>query len=1187
MMSSGAGPSRPPRYAWKKNPVFQFLASLRLAVSLLSVLIVMSIVGTLAESKFDADTARTWIYEAPWFHLWLLFLGANLTCSALMRWPWRKYHTGFLLTHLGIIIVMVGAVVGQIWGIEGTMTLFKQSAPDNQLVLQKRQITIRDPDAQRAVMIQLGRQPLRVREGRALDLWTTPGGWKLQAVADSPRLVADFRPTPAPSGAPAVLIRLHTKAMNQTVEQWLLAGDQDHARLDLGLITVDLARADTAPPATGAANRAIITAQPGGTLQLELFAAGQRVSTAPLAAGQAVVTVWNDWTIEAREILPSAQAGFHFEPLPKGAPIPPGRALLDGIKVRATNGGRTLEQWVGAGWRVSLPTGTFPVEIAYGWEVARLPFGLVLDNFTVERNEGTDEPASFRSDLSMVLPDGKTDQTGSCSMNQPANYPQALWRSLTGLTYKISQASWNPNDLTQSSVQILRDPGWFFKWTGSLILCAGLVTMFIFRRPASTIAAPHDRRAVSLVSAILLLAAAAPSPAQLHQGRKLVEASLLADTTAIVPGQPFRLGLHLRMAPGWHTYWENPGDSGLATTFDPQLPEGLTAGPITWPLPKRLVEPGDIQVYAYKGEVLLVRTITPADAIDAAEITIPAKSSWLVCEEICIPGKADVQLTLPVAASAAPANADLFAKFTALTPSTDGPPCKITWTPTPTGWSLGLRDAAGVKRADFYPFADDQHPVGHTAARDLIDGAADLAIPVTGSAPVRGVIVLENGDRRGWIIDSTAAAPSATADRKSSAKSGLWTYLLFGFIGGFILNLMPCVLPVISLKIFGFMRQAGDSRASIFQHGLAFTAGIFLWFLGLAAVIIALKAAGSEVTWAFQFQNPWFNFVIGAAIFLFALNLFGVFEIVLPGRAAQGIAEAGSHGGLAGSFAQGILATLLATPCTAPFLGTALGFAFSQTSTVIAAMFASIAAGMAFPYLLLSAQPGWMKFLPKPGAWMERLKQFMGFPLAATLLWLLYVIGQQRGTEAVIWASAAYLCLALAAWLYGAFLGPVSSGRAKISATIGIIVSLLLGLGYFTGNLFARAAATTPEKSASVPADGMPWVPYAEAELQRLLAAGKPVFVDFTADWCITCKFNMRTAIDTKAVRAAFEKLGIVPMLADWTNSNPEITKKLAQFDRVGVPFYLFYAAGRADDPVILPELLTEQILLRAVGAQP
>ena len=248
-MPSVAGPSRPPRYAWKRDPIFRFLSSLRLAVILLSVLIVMSIVGTLAESKFDADTARTWIYEAPWFHLWLLFLAANLTCSAFMRWPWKKYHTGFLLVHLGMIVVMIGAVIGQIWGIEGTITLFKGEAPDNKLVLQKRQITVRDPDAQQAVMIKLGRQPLRVTDGEPLELWTTPGGWTIEAVDDSPRLIANFQPSASSEGSPAVLVRLRTAAMNQTVEHWLLAGDRDHNRLDIGLITVDLARASNhAPP---------------------------------------------------------------------------------------------------------------------------------------------------------------------------------------------------------------------------------------------------------------------------------------------------------------------------------------------------------------------------------------------------------------------------------------------------------------------------------------------------------------------------------------------------------------------------------------------------------------------------------------------------------------------------------------------------------------------------------------------------------------------------------------------------------------------------------------------------------------------------------------------------------------------------------------------------------------------------
>ena len=487
MLPNGAGPARSPRYAWKKNPLFRFLASLQLAVSLLGVLIVMSIVGTIAESKFDADTARTWIYEAPWFHLWLLLLGANLVCSCFTRWPWKKHHTGFLLTHLGIIVVMIGAVAGEIWGIEGTMTLYRGGEPDNALVLQKRQITIRDPDAQRAVMIRLGRQPLRVRGESPLELWTTPGGWNIEAAADSSRLLSSFSPRQGTGGAPAVLVRLHTKAMNQTVEQWLLAGNRDNSRLDLGLITLDLVGANETPPASGAMSRAVLKVQPDGQLRADLYTGGQLTAeNVALAAGTPVATGWNDWTLEAVQITPSAVAGYRFDPLPEGQSAPPGQALLDGILVRATRGDEKVEQWVGAGWRVSLPTGAFPLDISYGWEVARLPFGLVLENFTVERNEGTDEPASFRSDLAMVLPDGQIDGTGSCSMNQPANYPQALWRSLTGLTYKISQASWNPNDLNQSSVQILRDPGWLGKWVGSLILCAGLVTMFIFRRPAAT-----------------------------------------------------------------------------------------------------------------------------------------------------------------------------------------------------------------------------------------------------------------------------------------------------------------------------------------------------------------------------------------------------------------------------------------------------------------------------------------------------------------------------------------------------------------------------------------------------------------------------------------------------------------------------------------------------------------------------
>lgn len=489
MMPSSAGSVRPPRYAWKRNPIFKFLSSLRLAVILLGVLIVMSIAGTIAESKFDADTARLWIYEAPWFNLWIALLVANLACSTLMRWPWRRHHTGFLLTHLGIIVLVLGAVIGQAGGIEGTMTLFRGSPPDDTLVLQTRQLTIRDGGSQQAVAIGLGRRSLEVRRS-PIDLWTTPSGWKIEAVASSSRLLGSFQPSPAAGGSPAVRVRLRTGAMNQTVDQWLLAGHRDHGRLDLGLITVDLISGEAEPPATGANSHAVLRVRDDGSLHATLFTRGEQGAEAPLVVGEPLPTGWVDWTIEAVQMVPSATPAFRFEPLPEDQAPPMGQPLLEGVKIRAAEGERFAEQWVAAGWRVNFPTGAFPLEIAYGWETHRLPFGLVLRDFVVERNEGTDDPASFRSDLAVVLPGGVEAATGSCAMNRPLSYPSAWWRSLTGLTYKISQASWNPNDPTQSSVQILRDPGWLFKWVGSLIICCGLIAMFIFRRPTGRAVLP-------------------------------------------------------------------------------------------------------------------------------------------------------------------------------------------------------------------------------------------------------------------------------------------------------------------------------------------------------------------------------------------------------------------------------------------------------------------------------------------------------------------------------------------------------------------------------------------------------------------------------------------------------------------------------------------------------------------------
>lgn len=696
-----------------------------------------------------------------------------------------------------------------------------------------------------------------------------------------------------------------------------------------------------------------------------------------------------------------------------------------------------------------------------------------------------------------------------------------------------------------------------------------------------------------LLVVLFLAVSCLQAPAQVHQGQTLVTASLVADTTAIVPGQPFQVGLLLKMAPTWHTYWQYGGDAGFPTTLDWTLPPGFAAGPIEWPLPERLKEPGDIEVYAYGHETMLLVTIVPPANLTEKTVTLRAKSSWLVCAEICIPGKADLELTLPVAPSAEPANQELFARYRAQLPSAEPPPFELAWTQGKDGLGLELSGLPPSAPVDVFPIPTADQQVQHPTTTVTGSGSAVVAIP--GVSSIQGVLVVGSGaDRRGWMISSSdtveATATPMPQASAASAISGvppvtfpLWKALLFGFLGGIILNLMPCVLPVISLKIFGFIRQAGEHPAKIFRHGLAFAAGIFAWFLGLGALIVALQAAGNHVTWAFQFQNPWFNFFTACIVFVFALNLFGVFEIILPGQASNALAEASSGSGYAGSFFQGVFATLLATPCTAPFLGPALGFALSQSAVVIFAMFASVSLGMAAPYLLLSAQPGWMKVLPRPGAWMERLKQFMGFPLIATLIWLLSVIGGQKGLDGVIWTLAFLVCLGLACWIYGSFCGPLTKPATRFLAIAAALAIIALGAWQFVALAFVQSQPPTATAEAPAGKDSIDWVPFSQKALDDLRAKGTPVFVDFTADWCISCKFNERTAINVPAVRQLLRDRGIVAMKADWTNANPEITAALQAFGRAGVPFYVFYPANHAE-PVTLPELLTQTIVLNALS---
>ncbi|HEU4772060.1 MAG TPA: thioredoxin family protein, partial [Candidatus Udaeobacter sp.] len=382
-------------------------------------------------------------------------------------------------------------------------------------------------------------------------------------------------------------------------------------------------------------------------------------------------------------------------------------------------------------------------------------------------------------------------------------------------------------------------------------------------------------------------------------------------------------------------------------------------------------------------------------------------------------------------------------------------------------------------------------------------------------------------------------------------------------------------LPVISLKIFGFVQQAGQSRQKIFRSGIAFAIGIFAWFIALAVLLIALKGAGRDVTWGgFQFTNPYFVLVLSVIVLVFALNLFGVFEVSLPQSVSRSLLSTSDRKDLLGSFFQGVFATVLATPCTAPFLGTALGFAFTQSAAIILAMFVAIAAGMSAPYLLLSAQPAWLRFLPRPGPWMLHVKQFMGFLLLATLLFLLYVLGAERGLEGATWASCFLLVISVACWMKGAFVVPTASAM-KRTIVFALMLVLLIGSGvYFIGDKFHSAKIASAD--SQIHGD---WHPFTPERLQTELDQGRTVFVDFTAAWCLTCKFNEASVLEARDVREAFQRHGIVKLKADWTNGDPVITKLLQHFGRPGVPLYVLYP-GKNEEPIVFPEVLTKSMVL-------
>jgi thiol:disulfide interchange protein DsbD len=727
-----------------------------------------------------------------------------------------------------------------------------------------------------------------------------------------------------------------------------------------------------------------------------------------------------------------------------------------------------------------------------------------------------------------------------------------------------------------------------------------LFALSLLLAPALVLGGPSDDDPTAVFDAIGSQPEATP-----------VTASLVSEAVAVEPGGSVWLGIHLVQEPGWHTYWKNSGDAGFPTTVEWDLPEGFAISDIVWPAPHRYVEPGDLVTFGYSGShVLLVELTAPASA--SGDVTIRGTADWLMCKTLCIPGSAELELTLAIGspAGAIPAeHAELFdaARARLPQPALEGIEVEgaLELSPVPTGQrmhaALAIDGIAPDAEWNWFPYGDTELIL--EAATSRRDGDRLLiAQPLTLLSGMEagitfawgGVLeVHENGSEPRFLdvslpitVGAASAVPVADttglvaaaldAEPVAEASGGnLFYYLLLALVGGVILNVMPCVLPVLSLKVMSFVHHAGEDRGVQFRLGLMFTAGVLASFLALALVVIALQSAGELIGWGFQFQNPAFVVVMAAIVFAFGLSLFGVYEIILPMQIGGG----GSHGRYGESFLNGILATALATPCTAPLLGSALGFAFSQPAAVILAIFLTTGLGLSLPYLLLSLNPGWLRFVPKPGAWMDRFKQAMGFLLMGTLIWLLWVLGQQVGLDALASVMAFLLLVAFALWLYGSMLTLSSSTARRTTVWIIVIAIVAGGWWQFVGD---RVSATAVAENAQVASHG-DWIPFSDEILAAEVGAGNTVFIDFTAAWCMTCKVNEKTVINTDEVQAVFAELGVVKLLGDWTNRDETITRMLRRHGRSGVPFYAVFPPGKLDDPIVLPEVITRSLVIEAL----
>lgn len=674
---------------------------------------------------------------------------------------------------------------------------------------------------------------------------------------------------------------------------------------------------------------------------------------------------------------------------------------------------------------------------------------------------------------------------------------------------------------------------------------------------------------------------------------------LVVPSSTLAQGQAAKAGLYFKLEQGWHVYWENAGDSGEPPHLKWTLPAGVTATPLEFPAPQRLPL-GPLMDFGYENEVLFPFTFQVAPSAQQGSAILHAKVDWLVCREVCIPGRTELETTRTITAAGTAStpvepDASLYARVGDKLPQPLPPSAKLGFEPTSTGFRLTVETGQRETQAAFFP--SDQLVIDNPSPQKLTPTAKGFTLDLkkdanltTNPAQLSGVIEL-SGNRNYEIsaakgkpvaplpipaaATQSASAPTATEQSAAPAASqsplNLWKSVALAFLGGLILNLMPCVFPVLFLKGLGLVQSSAEERSRLRIHGLVYTAGILVSFWVLVAALLALRTAGSRLGWGFQFQSPIFLMLMAALLFFLGLSLAGQFEIGLS-LTSTGNSLAQKHG-FTGSFFTGVLAVIVATPCTAPFMGAAVGYALAAPSIVTFAVFTALALGLAAPYVALTLQPAWTRLLPKPGAWMEVLRQAVSVPIFATVIWLAWVVAQSYGATLLAALLIAFLILAITGWFLGRW--PTKRWSATLSA---VLLLSVIAFSVYSAKSFAAAPAQAAQAGG--------WQPWSQSAVDKDLAAGRPVFVDFTAKWCLSCQVNERVALSRPEVQQAFTNANVALFRADWTQHDESIAEALQKLGRSGVPAYVLYTPGQTS-PRLLPEALTPGIVLEAINTLP